>query len=102
MTQLFLTLADAEACAAFVLPWIDEAIEMSGNRRLWRRKLELIRDRLALCVDSYGTSDWIDDEGGPYLKMFDALSFITQAARSFEFDAQAVNAARDLLVGVAR
>lgn len=97
-----MTLRDAEICASEALQMIDDIMAVDVRTRKWRPKLERIRDRLQRTVEAYGATDWIEDDGGPYLKLFDALSYINQAARTFDYDMNAVNAARDLLVSLAR
>lgn len=102
MTQLFLTLREAEACAAECVELIDDIMAVDVRNRKWRAKLEHIRERLRVTVEEYGRTDWIEDDGGPYLKLFDALSFINQASRTFDYDRHAVQTARDLLASIAR
>lgn len=102
MNQLYLTLREAEECAEECVPLIDDIMAVDVRARKWRPKLNRIRDRLLRTVEAYGNTDWIEDDGGPYLKLFDALSYINQAARAFNYDVDAVARARDLLVSVAR
>lgn len=100
--QLFQTSRKLEEAAEFCLPMLETVLRHPTMKGQARSLLHKCRERLHAACELFEQSEIVDDEGGPYVIVFDALSFVSLAAGSFEPQRNHVRHACDLLRRVAR
>lgn len=102
MTQLFPTTRRLEQAAEQCLPMLDTVLRSPRIKGQARVVLKKVCDRLHSACEDFELSEFVDDEGGPYVKIFDALSYCTCAAGQFDPQRNLIWKAQLLLESVAR